>query len=55
MFVPMKKITLLALEKDRECVLEKIKKAGVLHVEKLNGMTDSLSEVLSHERELSIV
>ncbi len=55
MIVPMKKITLLALEKDRECVLEKIKKAGVLHVEKLNGMTDSLSEVLSHERELSIV
>lgn len=54
MIVPMKKITLLALEKDRDDVLSKLKKAGVLHVEKLNGTTEALLKRLADEKDLSI-
>ena len=55
MIVPMKKITLLALEKDREEMLLKMKKKGVLHVEKMNATGENLAKLLSSERDLSFV
>lgn len=55
MIVPMKKITLLALETDRECLVEKLKKQGVVHVEKVQGSGDVLTKLLNTERDLSIV
>ncbi|MGP1439048.1 MAG: V-type ATP synthase subunit I, partial [Treponema sp.] len=55
MIVPMKKITLLALETDRECLIEKLKKQGVVHVEKLQATGEALTKLLNTERDLSVV
>ena len=55
MIVPMKKITLLSLEKDKECLVEKLKKAGVVHVEKGNVTGEALTKLLSSERDLGLV
>ena len=55
MIVPMKKITLLALEKDREVLLQKVRKAGVVHVEKTVTTGDGLSKLLNIEKDLNVV
>lgn len=55
MIVPMKKITLLALEADRECLIEKLKKEGVVHVEKVQTTGEDLTKLVNIERDLSIV
>ena len=55
MIVPMKKITLLALETDRECLIKKLKKEGVVHVEKVQTTGDALTKLVNVERDLSIV
>ena len=54
MIVPMNKITLLALESDKECVLKKLKKAGVVHVEKLQSSSEALSKLLTVEKDLNV-
>lgn len=54
MIVPMKKITLLALETDRECLIEKLKKEGVVHVEKVQTTGETLTKLVNTERDLSI-
>ena len=51
----MKKITLLALEADRECLIEKLKKEGVVHVEKVQTTGEDLTKLVNIERDLSIV
>jgi len=55
MIVPMKKITLLALETDRECLLKKLKKEGVVHVEKVQATGEELTKLVNIERDLSVV
>ena len=54
MIVPMNKITLLALESDRECVLKKLKKVGVVHVEKKQGSSEVLSKLIATEKDLNV-
>ena len=54
MIVPMKKITLLALETDRECLIEKLKKEGVVHVEKVQTTGETLTKLVNTEKDLSI-
>ena len=55
MIVPMKKITLLALETDKECLVKKLKKQGVVHVEKVMATGEGLTKLTNTERDLSIV
>ena len=55
MIVPMKKITLLALETDRECLIKKLKKEGVVHVEKVQTTGEELTKLVNIERDLSVV
>lgn len=55
MIVPMKKITLLALETDRECLIKKLKKEGVVHVEKMQATGEELTKLINIERDLSVV
>lgn len=45
MIVPMKKITLVVLDREREQALEALRKTGVLHVEKREASSQSLSEL----------
>ena len=54
MIVPMNKITLLALESDKECVLKKLKKAGVVHVEKMQGTSETLNKLVATEKDLNV-
>ena len=55
MIVPMKKITLLALGIDRENLIEKLKRKGVVHVEKAQATGETLTKLISVERDLSVV
>ena len=55
MIVPMKKITLLALETDREILIDKLKKQGAVHVEKVQTTGEVLAKLFSVERDLSVV
>ncbi len=43
MIVPMKKISLVVLEKERKEALKALRKLGVLHVEEVSGSSDELS------------
>lgn len=43
MIVPMKKVSLVILEKEREEALEKLRTLGVLHIENLQGNSEKLA------------
>jgi V/A-type H+-transporting ATPase subunit I len=49
MIVPMKKVSLVVMEKSREASLEKLREAGVLHLEKRNVRSDALSKLLDRK------
>jgi V/A-type H+-transporting ATPase subunit I len=46
MIVPMKKVSLVVMEKDHETSLEKLREVGVLHLEKKDVFSDNLSNLL---------
>lgn len=48
MIVPMKKITLVVLDREREQALQKLRKTGVLHVEKAEASSQSCSDLQAH-------
>lgn len=45
MIVPMKKITLVVLDREREIALDALRKTGVLHVEKRDAPSKSLADL----------
>ncbi|PIE98402.1 MAG: V-type ATP synthase subunit I [Treponema sp.] len=45
MIVPMKKLTLLVLESEKEKALKKLRKVGVVHVEKQEANSETLTEL----------
>ncbi|MDR2631678.1 MAG: V-type ATP synthase subunit I [Spirochaetaceae bacterium] len=45
----MKKVSLVVMEKSREASLEKLREAGVLHLEKRNVRSDALSKLLDRK------
>jgi len=45
MIVPMKKVSLIVLKKERKDALEKLRKAGVMHLETLTGSSKELSSL----------
>ncbi|MDR2758441.1 MAG: V-type ATP synthase subunit I, partial [Spirochaetaceae bacterium] len=49
MIVPMKKVSLVVMEKNREVSLEKLREAGVLHLEKRNVRSDELTKLLDRK------
>ncbi|MDR0689161.1 MAG: V-type ATP synthase subunit I [Spirochaetaceae bacterium] len=49
MIVPMKKVSLVVMEKDRDASLEKLREAGVLHLEKRNVRSDGLTKLLDRK------
>ena len=46
MVVPMKKVSLVVMDKEREAALEKLRELGVLHLEKKQAASDALSKLL---------
>ena len=52
MIVPMKKVACVVIDRDREEALEKLRKAGVLHLEKKVVSSDALSGLLSSQEQL---
>ena len=46
MIVPMKKISLVVMERDRESTLEKLREVGVVHLKKTNVSSEYLAELL---------
>ncbi|MCL2271096.1 MAG: hypothetical protein FWC24_07135, partial [Treponema sp.] len=46
MIVPMKKVSLVVMEKERDITLEKLRKVGVVHLRKKNVSSDRLEELL---------
>ncbi len=45
MIVPMKKVSLVLLESDRKAALKKLRKLGLVHINKVEGQSEKLSEV----------
>lgn len=45
MIVPMKKVTLVVLDREREAALTALRKTGVLHVEKQPSYSDALDDI----------
>ena len=43
MILPMKKVSIVLLNKDRENALKELRKAGLVHLEKVEGSSDKLS------------
>ena len=44
MIVPMKKVSLVLLEDNRKEALKKLRRLGVVHLEKVNGASQELTE-----------
>ena len=53
MIVPMKKVSLVVLEKERREALRKLRKMGVLHVEEVQGASDELSACKEHDSKIN--
>jgi len=49
MIVPMKKVSLVVMKKDRETCLEKLREAGVIHLIDKDVSSDSLSKLLDRQ------
>ncbi|GHV68436.1 V-type ATP synthase subunit I [Spirochaetia bacterium] len=52
MIVPMKKVSLVVMEKARQASLEMLREVGVVHLEKKKVVSDSLSKLLERRSEL---
>ncbi|GHV44642.1 V-type ATP synthase subunit I [Spirochaetia bacterium] len=52
MIVPMKKVSLVVLDKTREASLKKLRELGVVHLEKKIAVSDSLSKLLDKKAKL---
>jgi V/A-type H+-transporting ATPase subunit I len=55
MIVPMKKVSLVVMDKNREASLEKLREAGVVHLEKRNVSSDALTKLLERKARLETV
>ena len=53
MIVPMKKVSLVVMERDREVSLEKLREVGVLHLEKKSVSSDVLARLLEKRARLT--
>jgi V/A-type H+-transporting ATPase subunit I len=49
MIVPMKKVSLVVMDKHRELALEKLRELGVMHLESRNAVSDKLSRLLDQK------
>jgi V/A-type H+-transporting ATPase subunit I len=49
MIVPMKKVTLVVMDKNREVSLEKLRELGIIHLEKRNVSSDRLAKLLERK------
>ena len=49
MIVPMKKVSLAVLERDREISLKKLREAGVLHIKEKNVSSEKLAKLLDRQ------
>jgi V/A-type H+-transporting ATPase subunit I len=49
MIVPMKKVTLVVMDKNREASLEKLRELGIIHLEGRNVSSDTLSGLLERK------
>ena len=49
MIVPMKKVSLVVMERDRDFSLEKLREVGVIHLEKKSVSSDSLGKMLERK------
>ena len=54
MIVPMKKISLVILDKDRKSSLKALRKLGVVHIEDVQGSSDELSSYKKQEQKVSV-
>ena len=45
MIVPMKKVSLVILNKDKETALKVLRKSGLVHLEKIEGTGDKLADI----------
>ena len=52
MIVPMKKVSLVVLDKDREASLKKLREIGVVHLEKKSASSENLSRLLDRKAKL---
>ncbi|MCL2129891.1 MAG: V-type ATP synthase subunit I [Treponema sp.] len=55
MIVPMKKVSLVVLDKRREESLEKLREIGVVHLERKNVSSDSLTKLLDRKAKIENV
>ncbi|MCL1927921.1 MAG: V-type ATP synthase subunit I [Treponema sp.] len=54
MVVPMKKVSLLVMDKNKKASLEKLRELGVVHLEKKTGSSKALTKVLDRYTQLEI-
>ncbi|GHU39189.1 V-type ATP synthase subunit I [Spirochaetia bacterium] len=52
MIVPMKKVSILVMDKNKEASLEKIREIGLLHVEKKEVQSDNLSKLIERKTKI---
>lgn len=52
MIVPMKKISLVVLEKERKSVLKALRSLGVVHLEEVEGSGDTLAELNENKKKV---
>ena len=55
MIVPMKKVSLVVLDKDREVSLRKLRKIGVIHLERKSVSSDALVKLLDRKAKVETV
>jgi V/A-type H+-transporting ATPase subunit I len=55
MIVPMKKVSLVVLDKNRDVSLEKLREAGIVHLEKRNVSSEALTGLLDRRAKLENV
>lgn len=53
MIVPMKKVSLIVLSKERREALRNLRKLGVLHVEEVQGSSDELASFKDHTSKIT--
>jgi len=54
MIVPMKKVSLLVMDRDRDSALEKIRELGVVHLERKTASSPALTKLLDRRVQLDI-
>jgi V/A-type H+-transporting ATPase subunit I len=54
MVVPMKKVSLLVMDKNKKASLEKLRELGVVHLEKKTGSSKALTKVLDRYTQIEI-